>query len=298
VVLQGFTNVIDEIDSGCYTAVGYGREFSGKTSFGIHMPKPMAIIQNDPKSGEVIADNLIKYGIDPSTVYVSRFLSRVEEISGTHYTARDTKELEDKSNKELQEQIRLYRAALEISKSRIIEAAKHPDIRSVMIDSGTILYEDILHAMYGRVANIVPLMKSKAAAEFMAILQICASQKDRRGRRKHIYITSRLVDEYANDKRTGATHPEGCGKLGYFIKNVLRFRKLANGTDLATVMSTRPDLAGKVKVDDYVLDIERSTVSPHLAGLNGSVAFTNDSINYGIVMAHLYPRVDPSEFFD
>ena len=296
--LEGFTNTIADIDSGAYMNLGYGREFTGKSNFGLFMPKPLAIIQNDPKTGELLASSMVRNGIDPSTVHVSRYLSRVEEITGTHYTARDTKDLEDKNNKELQDQMKAYRAYIEVVKSRIIEAAKHPDIRSVMIDSGTILYEDILHAMYGRTANVPALLKSKAAAELMSLLQICNSQKDRHGRRKHIYITARSTDEYAGDKRTGVTRPEGCGKLGYFIKNVLRFRKMMTGTDLAEVMGRRPDLAGKIKIDDYVLDIERSVRSPQLAGVNGLVAFTNESVHYGVVMNHLYPDIDPSEFWD
>ncbi len=294
--LKGFTNSINDLDMGAFMTVGYGPEFTGKSSFGLTMPTPLAVIQNDPKTSTLIHTKLVDMGIDASKVFVSRYISRVEETSGTHWVARDKKDLE---SQEFREQLAAYRRHVEEEKRLIIDAASHPDIVSIMIDSGTILYEDILHAMFGRTSNVLARDKAQAAAEFMGLLQILSSKRTRTGRRKHVYITARLVDEYINDKKTGITRPEGCGKLGYFIKTQIRFNRLNSGGDLAQILSMKPGTnPNAYKIGDYMASIEKSLVTPHLAGSNGIAQFTNDNIHYGSVMSYLHPHEDPMEFFD
>lgn len=88
---------------------------------------------------------------------------------------------------------------------------KHP-CRTIAIDSGSQLWEDILFANYGRNQKIMPRDRGSANQEMKDLLNSIQG--------KHLIVTHRSKEVWKNDKPTGRNDVAGFADIGYYC-NVL-----------------------------------------------------------------------------
>lgn len=88
---------------------------------------------------------------------------------------------------------------------------KHP-CRTIGIDSGSQLWEDILFANYGRNQKIMPRDRGSANQEMKDLLNSLQG--------KHLIITHRAREVWKNEKPTGTFDVAGFADIGYYV-NVL-----------------------------------------------------------------------------
>jgi hypothetical protein len=303
VSLPGFVT-LDRAGSVGYALSAYGKEFSGKSRLILSMPTPAAIICMDMKT-QVLMEKELESGYvqDPSQFLITGNLSRQGVLSSTVMYATSS---EDLDNPELKASMVAYRNHVDKVKTMILAAATHPIIRSLAIDSGTVFFEDVQFANYGRTTNIVPRDRMKANREFMDILQLVTASKTADGRPKHLMLTARSKAVWLDNQPTSATTAEGCTKLGYFVQNEVELVSLEQmtaveraGTMVKLSVNTRhTDRPINAKDMDlnYYLNFRRCVRRPILCAGGGFAALRDGEIIYPNIYGLIYPDRDPSEW--
>lgn len=294
--IEGFNTSSNQAEKLNYVTVVHGPEFSGKTRFALTGPKPMGWLVNDPKTLDTIDKDIHDLGLDPEEILVTDNMSRLDNVMSIETTIKSAKDLE--SSKQLQETMEAYRNHLNRMKTRALALARHPEIVCCVIDSGTITYEDVCYALCGRTSQIPPLVRPAINREFLDIIQIMAGAKTLKGRRKHLIITARTKEIYIGDQKSGRFEPEGCSKIGYFVKNVIELRRVNDKKDLNNLNAALAQRGEKAPADTkYYMNLQSSLRNPRLASQQGKGILLDDTITYPNIMGMVYDQVDPDEWF-
>ncbi len=292
--LPGF-ETLNPFSNEAYTMLLYGKEFSGKTRFLSTLPLPLAIICNDPKSADSLRRSL--FGADPACdprfVFL-RYFERMTTVTNTKWiiNANDDTIMQDPN---IQQQMRQYRAFVDSIKETAMTLARHPQIRSIAVDSATTLYNDMQYAHNGQSSNITQLRRQPATEEFLQFVRMLTTCTDGQGRPKHIVLTAMNSDEYSGNKATGNTRAGGCSKAGYVVKNLVELGIVSDMVTKAKLMASNP-AHSSTPLGTYYLNLVRSLRNPHSAGHQGVALLTNQDITYKNLMMRIYSDVDPTEF--
>jgi hypothetical protein len=222
---------VSEVPSDKLAIGSFGEAGSGKTLLGTSMPPPIGVIPLDRKTRRTIARANEKLG---KKIYFPK-----EDF------IRHAKPMEVALMKP-EQAMEFYTKHLTAIKDAIFSFAERKDIASVMIDSGTQLWEDIEFAHFGRAQRIMPRDRGPANQEMRDILN--ALQE------KNLLITHQAKEIWRNDKPTGRFEWAGWSKLDYYV-NVIIEQTYANKEFGLTVKMCQdaPELIGeKLLVDDLI----------------------------------------------
>jgi hypothetical protein len=291
--LPGFTSVADSTAT-AYVTLVYGEESTGKSRLGIQLPKPQAVIASDPKTIDLVKKSVTEFGFTDDDVIISQNMSRLSSVMDIQTTFRNTADMQ--SAKHAQETMSAYRDHVNKLKSMVLAVARHKTIRGLLLDSGTIIYDDILYANFGRTNQIEPKFRPVANREFMDLLEIMSDARTSDGRRKHLIVTARSQSIYENNEPTGRYKAEGCSKIGYYIKNAVELQELkslSQRTMLNAAMRPRkcPSNAR------FALHLKQSLANPGLVRDMGSGMLFDDEISYFGLMSAVHVDEDPEEFY-
>jgi hypothetical protein len=144
-----------------------------------------------------------------------------------------------------------------------------PEVRTIVIDSGTHLYEDMLFACYGRDEKIMPLDRKVVNREMREFLAVLAQ--------KHLIITHESKEVWRLDRPTGRHEATGWKHIGYFASIELEMEFDPAAEDGPFFLSVR-------KCQENVTLVGRERLLR-----NGDITFAN-------VAALVWPDAEPEIF--
>lgn len=201
----------------------YGDRGSGKTRFACTAPGPIGFIPLERKSRRTITKMVEELGgtdavqvVIPKQDFVRlanpmKAASLPVECKGRNVTVDITK---PQSTYDCCSR-HYYRWHVDTVKHAIFELYGHPQIRTIVIDSGTQLWEDMLFAEFGRSQRIMPRDRGAVNQEMTDLLNAVSG--------KHLIITHHSSQVWKNDKPTDQTDVKGFAHIGYHVNGIVEF---------------------------------------------------------------------------
>ena len=139
-------------------------------------------------------------------------------------------------------------------KREYIAAMDAPEIRTVVLDTATEVWELLRMARFGKLTQVMPYHYGPVNAEYRELIRKAYASG------KNLILLHKMKDEYVNDKRTGQLKRSGFSDTGFLVQvNVRLWRDEdnnfhlyvkdcrqnpdANGMDLMNDMANFPTLA-------------------------------------------------------
>jgi len=168
-----------------------GKERTGKTTFGLSAPGPLAFFPLDPGM-EGVVEKAIKS---------KKILLPLDEKGNVEtFDYRDATSQKD------------YERLWDKFKSLYYEGLGSKEIKSIIIDTSTEAWELLRMTRFGRLAQVQPHNYGPVNAEFRDMIkQIYKTDKN-------LILIHKLKNEYINDKRTGEMERAGFGDTGYLVQ--------------------------------------------------------------------------------
>ena len=171
----------------------HGKQRTGKTHFASTLPSTVGIVPLDRNTRWTMAREIEASG---SKVVIPEqdFIRAAAELGRRNLP-------EDKSAD-------AYRKHLDGIKDVLYQMYESDAIASVCIDTGTDMWESILFAYFGRTSKIMPRDRGAANSEMVTLLNMCG---------KHLLVTHRSTEIWANDKPTGTFKLSGYAHISYCV---------------------------------------------------------------------------------
>ena len=211
----GFTKVDDTIIPRLIASIS-GLDKQGKTHFGLTAPAPIAIFDTDVGNEGV------------ARKFAHKELHTIDVGVPTDEGDEDNGEA-----KEMWESFRTaYYGALE---------NKH--VRSLLIDTGTEIWELLRLASFGKLTQVMPYMYGPVNKEFRKLI------RDSYKYDKNVLWIHKMKSKYINDKRTAEYERAGFGDMPFLVQlnaQVWRYGVEDGGEFVLTIDNSRhdPDLMG------------------------------------------------------
>lgn len=266
--LEGFTtNIRSTVDLSLVIGV-FGIQGSGKTRFCATAPDPIGVVPLDRKTRYSVAKTMEELGktvVMPNADFIRHenplALATMDMPKAMAYYKEHVKRVMD--------------AAFKLN--------SHKDIRTVVIDTGTQLWEDIMFKNYGRNQRIMPRDRGAANQDMIDFLNAMSG--------KHLILTHKASEVWAGDgdnsKPTGKYKASGFGHLGYHSTCVIELKK-------NTLYDTEKGSGGG-KSWKYSMDVTDCQGQPELEGPQGKDVLTDESISFANLAMMIYP--DQAEEF-
>ena len=229
----------------------YGRDTTGKTRFIATAPDPIGILPLERKSRPTI--DRIKREFGKVVLMPEQDFIRVSNPMKMATMTDDALKA-------------YYRAHVDRVKMAGYALAASPDIRSIGIDSGTQLFEDMMFAHYGRVQRIMQRDYGAVYQEYSQFINSLSC--------KNLIITHHAKEVYKGDKIVpGKYKLAGYKFTGHIVNAVLEFLVDEN-------------------TGEFQVNIERCHMNPEVQGPNGTADQTmliGDAINFDMVALKIDP---------
>jgi hypothetical protein len=152
-------------------------------------------------------------------------------------------------------------------KSAYLDLMKGSEVRSIVVDTATEIWELLRMARFGRLTQVMPYQYGPVNAEFRALIRE-AYKWD-----KNLILLHKMKAQYINDKRTGEWERAGFSDMGFLVQvntQVYRYDPESGGEFCLWVKDCRqnPDLAGEV--------------------------FEGEGCSFPMLAMNVLPNVDPS----
>jgi hypothetical protein len=195
-----------------------GKEKQGKTNFGLTAPGPIILFDLDYGLEGVVS----KFA-GTKAIYPSEY--RINEISPAHFLS-----------------------TWERFKKEFGGALKEKEVRSVIVDTGTEMWELIRLARFGKLTQVMPQHYGPVNSELRGLIRDAYSSD------KNLIILHKMTEIYKNNQPTGEFGMAGFKDIPYNVQvNLLCWRD-TDGTFHATINDCRQnsDLAGMDLIGDMV----------------------------------------------
>jgi len=166
----------------------------------------------------------------------------------------------------------------------LLSLAEAPDIRSIVIDTGTQLYEDIRMALLGKLTQVMPHQYGQVNDELRSLIQKLNTSG------KHLIVTHKYDKEYKNDKWDGKSYErKGWKDMAYQCQINLRH-------ECEMVKEDREEQVelGRTVRPQFCTVIEDCNQNPLLKGLE----LYDDESTFFELATRVYPDADPELFID
>lgn len=273
--IEGFvSNIRDTVDETIAAGI-YGPEGSGKTRLLTTAPDPIGIVPLDRKTRWTVAKVMEEQG---KTVLMPK-----EDF------IRHAKPLELLSMGEVASK-KYY---LEHVK-RVMDAAYtllvHKDIRTVAVDSGSQLWEDILFKNFGRNQRIMPRDRGPSNQDMIDFLNAMTG--------KHFIITFKAKEKWKTitnqktgeqeDKPSGEFEMAGFNGSGYHLTVVCEMKR--------NLLYNTENGKGGGKDWQFSLNVKMCQANALIQGPQGQDLLTDDMISFQQLACQIYPNADPQDF--
>jgi len=235
--------------------MSHGVTGAGKTNFSCTAPKPIGLVPIDQNTQITYAKVWAERNFNPNDLVLpadSVDLTRSANAPRHLLFKKDLGTLTEKESVELQ---KYYIESLIKIKELILLYASMPDIRTIVIDSGTQLWADILFAEFGRTTKIMP--RDRGAAK-QAMKELVSSVG-----KKNLIVTHYSKPVWKDDKQTDKLTHDGFNEIGY-ITNVAveHFRPdtLGEGMYLGNQLAFK----SPIRANEFVAVIRKSHFNPWL----------------------------------
>lgn len=224
----------------------------GKTHFAMTAPGPIAVVGLDTGTREV----------------ASKFLDQKELICSYHKVTGKTASLADTQAHADQE--------WEAVKDSIIAATNHPKVRTLVVDTGTEVWELLRLARFGKLEQVKPHHYGPVNKEMRDLVKGAYDRDD-----LNVIWVHKLKKQYAQNKKGDDSWTGGYDLAGYsdmpYIADITLEHYWKNATD------DEPGCFG-------VRAVGVSRQTPDVCGLE----LEGDLCNFQTLATMLYPEVDPS----
>lgn len=258
--IPGFTTNIQADDA---LAIGiFGEHGAGKTRFCITAPDPIGFIPLDRKARKTIektARELGKVVVMPDKDFI-----RVENPMALAVMKPEDAKV-------------YYRKHVNTVKEAAFKLYQHKDIKTVCIDTGTQLWEDMLFAEFGRSQRIMPRDRGPCNQEMIDFLNALSG--------KNLIVTHRAKEIWSGGdagKPTGRYEHAGFPHLGYYVNVLAEFV-----------------CDEKKKAEDeerYYMNISLCQANADIQGPAGKKFLADDMVTFMALAMSIYPDSDPESW--
>lgn len=269
ITVKGFSSTITA-DPTLAVAV-YGAEGSGKTEFACTAPGVVGVIPLERKCKQTVFKAREKYG---KTIFLPeqdfirvRNPVMIANLRPEKCGAPPT----TNAHAPVCCSPHYYRWHVNSIKQAAMDLYNHPDVNSIVIDSATQLWDDILCAHYGRTDRIMPLDRRPANQEFIELVNALSG--------KHLVLTHRASRVWKGNTETDKLKLDGFHKVGFFV---------------SAVVETTND-ATKSEGDDewFTLDVKMCQARPGIAGKAGVKALCDGAMTFANLALLIFPDSEP-----
>lgn len=259
-----FVDVLDDDGSNPVLAVcPFGLDTSGKTRLIATAPDPIGAIPLERKSRptlKAVAKEFGKHIIMPKEDFIRHEnpmkIARMDETQAKTYYSEHVKAI--------------LGAAYDL--------LNNPDIRTIAIDSGSQLWENILFSHFGRKDQIKPVLRGGANQDMIDFLNAVTT--------KHLIITHRAKQVWENEKPVKDKYEiEGFNRIGYYTTVVCEMK--------------RNEKFGGTNGWQFAMDIRSCQARALLQGPLGKNALTDLWISFPMLAARIWGDedwFDPEEY--
>jgi hypothetical protein len=216
-----------------------GLEKNGKNHFAFTAPGPLAVISLD--NG---LDGVVQKFQREKEIYVAQYRSPIQ----TGATAQDV------SNS--------AQATWKGIATDYLEALETKEMRSVILDTGTEMWETLRLARFGKLTQVMPHHYGPVNAEWRDVVRQAYDHD------KHVLYLHKLKDDYVNDKRTGEYKRSGMSDMGFLVQVAGRCWKDPKVTEVP---------------DKFHFTISDCRFNPELEGLD----FAGEECNFPFVASYV-----------
>lgn len=272
---------LDKLEKPCAIWGTFGAERTLKTSLLLTMPPPVALVLLDPNSVTTVEKEIARLGLRKDVIYNKAPLTGPEIDHVTLNTlAREKKSTDARKSSaaatkiaELTGKVQgVYRDWMNDTVYKLLNAALgHSDIRSVGIDTFTLLHQYILIACHGRAEKIMPEARRTSNAEITDLMSRLKSAS------KHVILTHQQREIWTEYVENGETKRRGSGrfecdtwnKLNYWTTAFIEHRQLKSVGDAQRMESDFPKIAyaespGRLKPGMVVAGVTSCSPNPML----------------------------------
>lgn len=263
--IPGFTNDIASTTDNSLVIAAYGLEGSGKTRLLATMPGPVGVIPCDRKSRATIKKEMEQLGRKDI------FMPKDDFIRHDNPTKLGLLKPDD-AMKYYGEHVK---AIMEASYTLL----NHPDIRSVAVDGGSQLWEDILFKHYGRNQRIMPRDRGPANQDMIDFLAAMTG--------KHFAITLKADNKWVNDKPVeGLLEPKGMRQMGFHVTLIVEMRHNER---------YNPSVEREEFQWQFQAQVKHCQMEP-LLQLAENGTLRDEMINFQTLASMVYPDADSEQF--
>lgn len=231
----------------------FGEQGSGKTRFAITAPDPIGFIPLDRKSRKTV-DKIAK-DLDKTVVMPDKDYIRVAEPMRLSVMKPDAAKV-------------YYRQHVDAVKHAAFTLAAHADIKTIVVDTGTQLWEDILFAHFGRTDRIMPRDRGPANQEMIDFLNALSH--------KNLIITHKAKEIWKSDKPTGKYELAGFPHIGYHVNTMIEF---------VCDQNKKID-----ESDRFYINVLLCQDNPDIQGPNGNKLITDEMISFDVLSMFIFPE--------
>ena len=191
-----------------------GLEKQGKTHFALTAPGPIAMFSTD------IGEEGVVSKFNNKDIWIMS-IDRVTDDSAEQAPA---------------EYARFHKAYLEVLRGK--------EVKTVIIDTATEIWETLRMARFGRLAQVMPYQYGPVNAEYRALI------RDSYNYDKNLILIHKMKPKYVNDKRTAEYERSGFGDTGFLVQvnaQVYRYAPEDGGEFVISIRDCRQnqELAGE-----------------------------------------------------
>lgn len=163
-----------------------GREKSGKTHFALSGPGPIAVLNRD-----MGLEGVVQKFADTKRVWVKNYTFREEEGDKAKSTWEDTKEA-------------------------YYDSLHSKDLRTIVMDTGTDMWELLRLARFGKLTQVLPHHYGPVNAEFRSMVNAAYDHG------KNVIILHKMKKEYVDEKWNGRWERSGFSTIGHLVQVNIR----------------------------------------------------------------------------
>jgi len=251
--LSGFTTNIQATDA---LAIGlYGQQGSGKTRFCCTAPDPIGFIALDRKARKTVmktASELGKTVVMPTDDFIR--VANPQALASMQIDAA----------------MKHYRAHVDQIKLAAFKLYSHKDIRTIVIDTGSQLWEDMMFANYGRNQRVMPRDRGPVNQEMIDLLNALSG--------KNLIITHKADEIWTGDgdkaKPSGKFKHAGFRHIEYHI-NVM--------AEMVCDERKSRDDEGR-----FYMNVKMCQDNPDIQGPNGTKLLIDEEISFPMLAMKIY----------
>lgn len=219
---------------------------SGKTELALTAPGPVAV--HDLNFG---LEGTIEKFLDKKDIYVFSYAIPISaRLPGSSFSS-----VVEPANKLWEEFAINFRASLQ-------------DMRTVIVDTGSEIWELLRIARFGKLAQVPPMSYGPVNAEFRQLTQLALNQN-----KCNVIYLHKVKPVYKNEQKTEETERSGFGEIEYDVQSVLR---------------TNRDYS-KSGADQFSVRIEECRARMEASGTE----FRGGNCTFQNIAASIYPDIDP-----